>query len=250
MASWWIHHVPLKEEPTLALVLVADWTGAVGSPLKRVKGEKHASVWLNWFQATSYLTFVSIKWELIMGIRASMVSGRRSLGRDRPARGPSAPPTAKTLWPADFLHKKGFNRCQRNGGVTISGAVIASTSAGPCWWGSRHTWRYRPRRCTRQRWSLSWTAGRCGTGRQRRLEDSEQGVRGRWKSSTVPFKNTKCENPDKKMSPAASSIVPAVSGLECLGFLLRWVFPRLGATSTIWENGPSPTRLAAEIFTT
>lgn len=37
MASWWIHDVPLKEKPTLALVLVADWTGAVGSPLKREK---------------------------------------------------------------------------------------------------------------------------------------------------------------------------------------------------------------------
>lgn len=37
MASWWIHEVPLKEKPTLALVLVADWTGAVGSPLKREK---------------------------------------------------------------------------------------------------------------------------------------------------------------------------------------------------------------------
>lgn len=37
VASWWIHDVPLKEKPTLALVLVADWTGAVGSPLKREK---------------------------------------------------------------------------------------------------------------------------------------------------------------------------------------------------------------------
>lgn len=40
-ASWWIHHVALKEKPTLALVLVADWTGAVnthvGSPLKQEK---------------------------------------------------------------------------------------------------------------------------------------------------------------------------------------------------------------------
>lgn len=37
MASGWIHDVPLKEKPTLALVLVAGRTGAVGSPLKREK---------------------------------------------------------------------------------------------------------------------------------------------------------------------------------------------------------------------
>lgn len=49
------------------------------------------------------LTLASIKWEFIMGIRASAFSVRWSLGRDRPARGTSAPPTAMTLWPEDLL---------------------------------------------------------------------------------------------------------------------------------------------------
>lgn len=109
----------LKRSQLLLWFLLLTGPALLDPPWNRRKGEKHASIWLNWLQATIGLTLVSMKWELIMGIRASMVSGRRSVGRDRPARRPSAAPTAKTLWPADFLHKKGFNRCQRTVGLML-----------------------------------------------------------------------------------------------------------------------------------
>lgn len=48
-----------------------------------------------------FLTLASMKWSLIMGIRASIFSECRSLGK--PERGPSGAPTAMTLWLEDFL---------------------------------------------------------------------------------------------------------------------------------------------------
>lgn len=54
---------------------------------------------------TDFLTLLSMKWSLIMGIRASTFSTSRSLGSDKPGCRLSVFP-AITLWPEDFLFDK------------------------------------------------------------------------------------------------------------------------------------------------
>lgn len=108
------------------------------------------------------LTFASIKWPPIMGIRASTFSKWRLLGSDKPACGPSAAPIAMTLVPDDFLSvmQTKISLCHviwlcSDFSFSIFANIIISTLVYPCWSGSKHTRQYRLRRCSHRPWSQS-----------------------------------------------------------------------------------------------